>query len=142
MADSNPTYNLFTDGGARGNPGPAGIGAILFDENDKLVWFDSEYIGESTNNEAEYKAILEGLTYFKKFFGSKKITLKCYLDSELIVKQLNGEYKVKNENLKMSYNEIQSLINDLDLTFEHVYREKNKFADKLVNISLDAHGNS
>ncbi|MBN1332062.1 ribonuclease HI family protein [Candidatus Dojkabacteria bacterium] len=135
-------YKLFTDGGARGNPGPAGIGAILFDDNDKLLWLESQYIGEATNNEAEYKAIILGLTYFKKFFGSKKITLNCYLDSELVVKQLNSEYKIKHPNLKMFYNEIQNLIKDMEVSFEHIYREKNSFADKLVNISLDAHGNS
>lgn len=135
-------YKLFTDGGARGNPGPAGIGAVLFDENDKLIWLEGKYVGKVTNNVAEYMAILEGLKYFKKFYETENCALVCYLDSELIVKQLNGEYKVKNEGLKPYFSKIQDLILRLDVTFEHVYREKNKFADKLVNISLDAYEKS
>lgn len=129
------TLKLFTDGGARGNPGPAGIGAILF-EDDKLIWFESEYIGKATNNYAEYKAILLGLQKTLKIYPDAEII--CHLDSELVVKQLNGEYKVKNKPLKILNDKIQDLIVGKTIIFKHVYREDNKFADKLVNISLDA----
>lgn len=131
------TYKLYTDGGARGNPGPAAAGAILFDENDQLVWFESIYLGNTTNNYAEYEAILIGLKYFTKTFNSSNKII-CHLDSELIVKQLNGEYKVKNQDLKLKFDKVKSLIEEYNVEFVHVYRELNKFADKLVNISMDA----
>jgi len=132
-------YKLFTDGGARGNPGPAGIGAILFARNEKLIWFESKYIGKSTNNQAEYKAILMGIECFVDNETIDTDTkLICYLDSELIVKQMNGQYKIKDAKLKRIHEQIQDLIHELDIEFVHIYREKNKFADKLVNISLDA----
>ncbi len=100
-------YKLFTDGGSRGNPGPAAIGIILFDEDNKLVWFDSKYIGNATNNIAEYKAILHGLnTYSKLVSETDEHELICHLDSELVVKQLNGEYKVKDANLKDIYTRV------------------------------------
>ena len=131
------TYKLYTDGGARGNPGPAAVGIILFDEEDKLVWIESCYLGNTTNNYAEYQAILLGLKYCIKHID-KKHTIMCHLDSELIVKQLNGEYKVKNKALLSINNEVKDLVAERHVIFKHVFREFNKFADKLVNISLDA----
>lgn len=130
-------YKLYTDGGSRGNPGPAGIGFILFDSDDNLIWSESKYLGKATNNMAEYKALEEGLNYvFKKVQDVEVLT--CYLDSELVVKQLNGEYKVKNQDLKPLFDKISVLIDSKRVKFNHVYRENNKFADKLVNISIDA----
>ena len=134
-------YKLFTDGGARGNPGPA-AGAILFDEDDHLIWFDSRYLGKTTNNKAEYQAVLLGMKNFQKAIASgdndTNTKLTCYLDSELIVKQFNGEYKIKDQSLKSIYENVKKYIAGFEVEFIHVYREKNKFADKLVNISLDA----
>lgn len=134
-------YKLFTDGGARGNPGPAGIGLILFNEDNGLLAFEGKYIGMATNNIAEYQAILLGIKIFKKYLLVHSDTdpvLECYLDSELIVKQMKGEYKVKDAGLKTIYSKVQENIQGMNVTFSHVRREKNKFADKLVNISLDA----
>lgn len=133
-------YKLFTDGGSRGNPGPAAIGIILFGEDDKLLWFDSKYIGNTTNNIAEYKAILHGLGIYSKMVNEiEEHELICSLDSELVVKQLNGEYKVKDANLREIYEKVIDLKKEMNIKFKHVYREYNKFADKLVNISLDAY---
>lgn len=130
-------YILFTDGGARGNPGPGAIGVVLKDEAGELVYEASQYIGPSTNNEAEYKALLHGLQVVKqKEFDE----VSCNLDSELVVKQLNGQYKVKNENLKILFDEIKKLQLEMpNITFTHIPREKNKLADKLVNNALDNH---
>jgi ribonuclease HI len=142
-------YILFSDGGARGNPGPAGIGWILFDGEAQVVALESKYLGETTNNIAEYEALLDGLSYVEKLNSqakrakNKKISkIICHLDSELVVKQLSGEYKVKNSDLKDRYIEVKELILNLEeVKFKHVRREKNKLADKLVNISLDAYLN-
>jgi ribonuclease HI len=127
---------LYTDGGSRGNPGHAGCGCILFDETLNLISFDAEAFLELTNNQAEYKALILGI---KLAIKNNIDELVCYLDSELIVKQLNGEYKIKDEKIKA----VKPLIDELcknfkEIIFIHIPREKNKFADKLVNISIDA----
>jgi len=126
---------MYTDGGARGNPGMAGIGIVIEDKNGSIIKEISQYIGEQTNNVAEYKALGRGLEVALDL-GIKKIT--CYLDSELVVKQIKGEYKVKNERIISMYNMTVPLIEKLD-SFEiiHVRRELNKKADKLVNEAID-----
>lgn len=127
---------LFTDGGARGNPGPAGIGFVLTGIGSTPILY-KEYIGKGTNNQAEYRALLAGITRAKKE-GVKD--LMCYLDSELVVKQVRGEYRVKNEELKALLGEIKKLLPVFtSITFQHVPRAKNAIADKLVNEALDAH---
>lgn len=127
---------LFTDGGARGNPGPAGIGFVLTGIGSVPILY-KEYIGTGTNNQAEYKALLAGIIRAKKE-GVKE--LLCYLDSELVVKQVRGEYRVKNEDLKLLLIEIKKLLPSFtSITFQHVPRAKNAIADKLVNDALDAH---
>lgn len=126
---------IFTDGGARGNPGPAGIGAVLKDENNNIIYQVSEYIGETTNNQAEYRALIAGLKKAKELKGEY---LSFYLDSELVVKQLNREYKVKNTELAPLFMQIHNLsIGFKKITYEHVCRELNKEADKLVNLAID-----
>lgn len=128
-------YKLFSDGGARGNPGPSASAYLLY-ENNKIIEFDSKFLGNSTNNIAEYTALLIGLEYVVKK-NIKEIT--CFLDSELVVKQLKGEYKVKHENLKPIFEKISKLICQFSkIEFVHIERSKNFFADKLVNITLDA----
>ena len=87
---------IHSDGGARGNPGPAGIGAVLNNEKGEVLAEISKYLGETTNNQAEYQALIAGLEKAKEL---KAEELECYLDSELVVKQLNREYKVKNAEL-------------------------------------------
>ncbi len=126
-----------TDGGSRGNPGPSGIGVVFFDEENKIIAKYKEFIGEATNNVAEYKALILGLTKAKDFEYKE---LVCRLDSELVVKQLKGEYKVKDPVLRGFYAEIQSQIFFKPVTFEHVRREYNQAADRLVNEAIDEAG--
>lgn len=129
---------LHTDGGARGNPGPAGAGVVLSDSSGNKIKELGAYLGECTNNEAEYRALILGLN---QAIEHKVSNLACFLDSELIVRQLNGIYKVKNENMKKFWTEVKSLEKHFDaITYTHVRREKNKDADKLVNEVLDAQG--
>lgn len=129
-------YKLFTDGGSRGNPGPAGIGGVLY-KDDKIIGNFSDYIGNTTNNQAEYKALLAGLELAKKH---KVDTLECFLDSELVVKQLKKEYKVKDKDLGVLFVKVWNLsLGFKKITFTHVRREKNQEADMLVNIALDKH---
>lgn len=132
---TNQTLIIYTDGGARGNPGPAGIGAVAYDEQGNTVFEVSEYIGETTNNRAEYKAVVRALEEAKK---QKAQELSFYLDSELIVKQLNGEYKIKNKGLQPLFVEIYNLgLNFKKVEYRHVRREYNKEADRLVNRAID-----
>lgn len=123
-----------TDGGARGNPGPAGIGVVFSSENGKALAKYKEYIGEATNNVAEYRALILALEKSKDFICDE---FECRLDSELIVKQLKGEYKVKDEKMKDLYSKAQELIFFRPIKFLHIPREKNKIADKLVNEAID-----
>ncbi|MFA4872166.1 MAG: ribonuclease HI family protein [Patescibacteria group bacterium] len=124
---------LHTDGGARGNPGPAGIGAVL-EIGDKKKLF-KKYIGEATNNQAEYQALILGLEKAKAA-GAEEI--ECYLDSELVVKQLNREYKVKNKGLSPLFVKIWNLAQGFKkISYKHIFREQNKLADRLVNEAID-----
>jgi ribonuclease HI len=127
-------YVLHTDGGARGNPGPAAIGIVL-KKDGKTIYELGSYIGKDTNNVAEYKAVIEGL----KAAQEKKIKrLTCYIDSELVVKQLKGEYKVKQAHLKFLWTQVKTIENSfVKVSYEHVKREKNAEADALVNKVLD-----
>jgi ribonuclease HI len=128
-----------TDGGAIGNPGPAGIGVIIKGEGKEKKY--SEKIGNATNNEAEYKALIFSLKKTKLLFGkknAKNIELDCYLDSELLVKQLNGEYKIKEKDLQQLFIEVWNLKIDFkNVKFIHVPREQNKEADALVGQAID-----
>jgi ribonuclease HI len=123
-----------TDGGARNNPGPAGIGIVFCDESGNVIKTFKKYIGNATNNVAEYEALILALKKAKDFEADE---IECRLDSELIVKQLNGEYKVKEPTLKTLNSKIHELIFFKPIEFVHVRREKNKLADKLVNEAID-----
>lgn len=124
---------LHTDGGARGNPGPAGIGAVLEFGGRKHEF--KKYIGETTNNQAEYQALVLGLEKAKNF-GVEEID--CLLDSELVVKQLNREYKVKDKDLAVQFVKVWNLAQGFKkIIFKHVFREDNKEADRLVNEAID-----
>ncbi len=124
---------LHTDGGARGNPGPAGIGVVLeIGETKKLF---KKYIGEGTNNQAEYQALILGLEEAAKLLADE---VDCYLDSELVVKQLKREYKVKNEGLAPLFIKVHNLSQSFKkVKYIHVFRESNVEADKLVNEAID-----
>lgn len=126
---------IHTDGGSRGNPGLAGIGVIIYDDSNNIVLELSQYIGVQTNNVAEYKALVRALELSYEM-GIKDIEL--YMDSELVVKQIKGEYKVKNERMKPFYEMANSLISQFDnFSIHHVKREKNKRADELANLAMD-----
>lgn len=127
---------MFTDGGARGNPGPAAIGVVIKNKKHEILHKIGKYIGVATNNDAEYIALLEGLSFLVE---SKYPQVECYLDSELVVKQLNGLYKVKNEKMKKYWTNIKSLEKHFTkISYHHVKRENNKLADELVNQVLDS----
>lgn len=123
-----------TDGGARNNPGPAGIGVVFSNEEGEVVLKFGEYLGDATNNIAEYTALVRALEKAREFEAEEII---CRLDSELVVKQLNGQYKVKDPNLKILYNQIKDLTFMKPVSFVHVYRAQNKLADQLVNQAID-----
>lgn len=128
----------YTDGGARGNPGPAGIGVVLQNKDGQTVGEWSEFLGVATNNQAEYKALLLAL---KQAAALGAAELECRLDSELVVKQLKGEYKVKHPDLKPLCEQARGLISQFkNVSFNHVRREQNKRADQLANQAMDQGG--
>jgi len=137
---------IYIDGGSRGNPGPSAFGVILCNGQGDILKKYSEYIGKATNNEAEYQGLIFALKKAKAYFGKEKIKkmgIELFSDSQLLVKQMNGEYKVLNSriqplfliawNLKIDYKNIR---------ISFVSREKNKEADKLVNQALDSEDKS
>ena len=130
---------IYTDGGARGNPGPAGIGIVITGLASGKKTF-AEYIGETTNNEAEYRALIVALQKLKKLAGKNKLDqVDCYADSELMIKQLNGEYKVKDTNLRGLFMEVLKIKSELKapIFFHHIKRAENAEADELLNSVLD-----
>ena len=133
---------IYTDGGARGNPGPAGIGVQML-QGEKVVKEISEYIGEQTNNYAEYMALIRALEEAQKLFGTelRDMVVEVRMDSELIVRQMQGVYKVKEPTLKELFAKVATLKMESvpNLTFAHVRREKNKRADELVNAAIDTY---
>ena len=130
------TLHLYTDGGSRGNPGEAAIGCVLVEpETDKILKEYKEAIGIYTNNVAEYRALIAGLGIAKNYYPNRLI---CHMDSELIVKQLSGEYRVKMPSLQPLMGEVQELISQFsDVSFVHIPRLANVRADRLVNKALD-----
>lgn len=130
---------IYADGGARGNPGPAGAGSVVMDEKEKVLAEVSRFLGHTTNNVAEYTALIEGLKAARKVMGTKKLPLEIRMDSELAIRQLQGRYKVRHPNLKPLFGEATSFIEKHfpDITFTHVRREKNTLADALANKAMD-----
>lgn len=132
---------IHTDGGARGNPGPAAIGIVISDERLVIKKY-SEYLGQATNNQAEYQAVIFALKKVKALFGKKKakiMEIEIRLDSELIAKQLNRQYKIKEKKLQPLFIKIWNLILDFgQVSFKYISREENKEADRLVNQVLDS----
>ncbi|MGC9049123.1 MAG: ribonuclease HI family protein [Patescibacteria group bacterium] len=128
-------FILYTDGGSFGNPGPAGVGVVIRDKNKKIIKEMAKYIGEATNNQAEYKALILGLEEAKKLGATE---IDCYLDSELIVKQLNREYKIKDHGLGPFFIKIWNLSQSFkEINYHYIPREKNKEADRLVNQAIN-----
>jgi ribonuclease HI len=134
---------IYTDGGSRGNPGKAGIGVVFCNEKGDIIKSYAEYLGDNlTNNEAEYNGVIFALKKFKQIFGkelAKKSEVEIKSDSELMVKQLNGEYKLVNERIQKMFIEIWNLKIDFGgVKFKHIKREKNKEADRLANEAMDS----
>ena len=127
---------LFTDGGARGNPGPAAFGFVLEAENGDLLASEGEAIGVATNNVAEYRGLIAGL---ERAIEQEVRELEVISDSELMVKQMRGEYRVKNEGLQELHAQARKLAGHFDaIEYRHVRRAENELADKLVNQVLNA----
>lgn len=132
--------NIYTDGGARGNPGPSGIGLVIYDENQNIIYKNSKYLGIKTNNEAEYAALINALEWLennKDNFSISKVNL--FSDSQLLVRQIQGVYKVKASHLKPLHNLCLSLLKSINLPyiFTDIRRENNKLADSLANDAMD-----
>lgn len=129
--------NIFTDGGARGNPGPAAAGIVIKNEAGKILAAYGEYLGEQTNNYAEYSALISGLKKAKELGATE---VECVLDSELVTKQMKQEYRVREATLQklfvQAYNAAAAF---KKITYRHVLRSKNKEADAEVNKILDKH---
>ncbi len=134
---------IYTDGGSRGNPGPSAVGVLFCNEKDEVVKKYSEYLGENfTNNEAEYLAVIFALEKFKALFGkklAKNTEIELRSDSELLVKQLRGLYKILEPELQHLFLKIWNLKLDFQkLKFKLISRQKNKEADRLVNETLNS----
>jgi ribonuclease HI len=134
----NAKIKIFTDGGARGNPGPAAIGIVIKDESGRLLKSIGEPIGRATNNQAEYQAVIRALDYVVSEIGQAEIEI--FLDSQLVACQLNGEYKIKNSGLKPLFYRVREQVMKLGgrVSFVHISREENKEADRLLNRVLDS----
>ncbi len=139
---SSHKFIVETDGGSRGNPGPAAIGVVLKDAEGHLVKSYGEAIGIATNNQAEYQALVFALQKLKALLGgekSKRTEINVFMDSELVVRQLSGKYKMEEETLFAPFIKIWNLrLGFKEVKFHHVPREKNREADRLVNEALDA----
>jgi ribonuclease HI len=133
MAEKN--YKLFSDGACRGNPGIGGAGAVITDTGENIIWEGKEYLGHCTNNIAEYKALILGL---KGALAHGYKNLEVYMDSELLAKQINGSYRVKNENLQILMKEVRNLLKSFEsIQVKHVPRLHNSHADRLANLAID-----
>jgi ribonuclease HI len=131
------TIKIFTDGGSRGNPGPAAIGIVIKDAQNKILKKHAECIGVATNNQAEYKALIKGLEIAKELQPDE---VNCYLDSELLVKQMKQEYRVKDLGLQPLFIKAWNLAIGLKkVSYQHIPRTLNTAADKLLNLELDKH---
>ncbi|MDY6771237.1 MAG: ribonuclease HI family protein [Candidatus Nanohaloarchaea archaeon] len=129
---------IYTDGASRGNPGPASYGFVLTD-GDEVLYTESGFLGRSTNNQAEYNAVINAL---RTAIDAGVDSVKLFSDSQLLVNQLNGEWKVKDAELRELYDTVQELLDEIDVAFTHVPRE-NRFvdlADTLCNEKLDEEG--
>jgi ribonuclease HI len=135
MPKDDKEWRLMIDGAARGNPGQAGCGAAIYDENGVVRKELCRYLGHATNNVAEYEGLLMGLEALITL-GQRRVVVES--DSQLLVRQLNGEYRVKDEKLQVLYRRAQSLLRQFEsYRILHVPREKNKLADRLANRAID-----
>lgn len=129
----------FADGGARGNPGPAAIGFVIKDSSGKIIHQQGKYIGKTTNNVAEYQAVIEALKWIEKNFKLPISRLEFFLDSKLVVNQLNGLFKVKNVKMRNLIIKVRQLEREIggNVSYQFISRQKNLLADGLVNRTLN-----
>lgn len=150
--------NIFCDGGARGNPGPAAVGFVVYDDQKNILNKHSKFIGNATNNVAEYQAVISALNWLKENYSNlSDIKVNFFVDSKLVASQLSGSFKIKNQNLKALVKKVRSLENAIGLVLKsgiqdnlsifqksvdylYIPREKNKVADSLLNKELEKHG--
>ena len=131
-------YKIFCDGGSRGNPGQAAPAFVVYDSDSKEVFKLGKFLGKATNNIAEYSAVISALSWLIENEKTSSL-IEFYLDSQLIVNQMAGSYKIKEENLKLlaiKIKKMESLFKN-KISYQHIPREENKIADKLVNETLD-----
>jgi len=129
---------IYIDGGSRGNPGDAAIGVVVYNDKSEEIYRFGEKIGTKTNNVAEYSALIRALEHLKKMISNTDEKILIYSDSELLVKQINGIYKVKNKKLKTLYDKAKSLLKNFkNIEIKHIVREKNTVSDWIVNRVLD-----
>jgi ribonuclease HI len=126
---------VFTDGGARGNPGIAGCGVYIEDENKNILFEGARFLGVKTNNEAEYLGLIEALDWIDN--KAKEAEIEINSDSQLLVRQMQGKYKVKAKNLKNLWVVAQDLCKDKNISFKEIKRENNFRADALANKAMD-----
>lgn len=133
--DDSSVYKLYFDGCSKGNPGPGGAGAVLY-KDEQEIWADSVFVGKRvTNNQSEYTGLIIGLNYVVNQTDIKELLVNG--DSQLVIKQMRGEYKVNSANLLELHNTVKALANKLNIIdYEHVYRNENKRADALSNEGL------
>ncbi|MEM3063571.1 MAG: ribonuclease HI family protein [Nitrososphaerota archaeon] len=132
-------FKLFCDGGARGNPGPAATGFVIKDSDDKIIFRQGRVIGYATNNVAEYQAVIDGLKKILEISKNQEVSeVKVYLDSQLVAKQLSGEFKIKNRQLAELFLSVKQLEKELPtISYHQILRGQNKEADFLVNKALN-----
>lgn len=126
---------VFTDGGARGNPGIAGCGVYIEDENKNIIFEEAKFLGVKTNNEAEYLGLIGALDWINN--NAKKAEIEINSDSQLLVRQMQGKYKVKADNLKKLWMIAQDLCKDKNISYREIKREYNFRADALANRAMD-----
>jgi ribonuclease HI len=139
LKDKSYQLTIFADGGARGNPGPAAAGFVITDSDGRILKQAGEYLGETTNNVAEYQGVVLALKWVKKNIDQKIDQINFFLDSKLVVNQLNGLFKVKNGGLRDLIVQVRQLEKGVggNVSYRHLSREKNQKADALVNQTLD-----
>lgn len=136
-------YLVFTDGGARGNPGPAAAAFVIKNDQGKVIQTGGFYLGEATNNQAEYMAVIRALQAIEKLItpsSQLREEVKFKLDSKLVVEQISGRYKIKNAQLSQLAQQIKTILqkNSIEAVFTHIPRSQNSEADALVNQTLDS----
>lgn len=137
--------NVYTDGGSRGNPGPSAYGLVVYDDQQQIIHKDSKYLGIKTNNEAEYAGLIAALEWIKNNQSKLNLSkINFYSDSQLMVRQISGTYRVKASNLLPIFQEAKTLIGQINLSinFQDVRRELNELADQLANEAMDRKNNS